>query len=149
MKYFLGILIFFAWLWYSLLISAEWRPYGALMFIDPIVIIGLLVAMYSVMVMTGEVKTFVMGVNAMCLKDYEISKEDIDEAIDLFELLKKTVFCASLLYCMMGIIFIMFDIYDFAMIGRYMAISVLSVFYGALINMAFLNPGIAILKKRR
>jgi len=120
---------------------------AALVFIDLPTIAGSLLAVYAVVIITGESKTFVMGVNAVLSQDYSISDTNREKAIQLFKLLKETVIYASLLYAMSGFVFLLI-LSDPGDWRPMLAISILSIFYGALVNVVFICPAIAILKKR-
>lgn len=154
MRFAIGILIFFATITIAIVIMGG----HILDFINLPTIILLLLLMLAVVVMKGGLKPVITATNALISKKYHITDAEKDRSISLFLLLKKTVkygsvsiFLISLMNMLLGLSWSDPGLNTRSLSGA-MAVNfqaaLLSIVYGIIIIMVFLNPAIALLKER-
>jgi len=143
----LGVLVFLAGLFFVSVLLAQGDLLLWWAFYDVPTITGLAAVIVAVIVITGGSKTFSSACSALMSEEYNISADDIEKAIRLFKLLRRSTVCAAILYSMASAVL---GLQDFSLytIGPNIATILLSVFYAALINLIFINPSINILENR-
>lgn len=99
----------------------------------------------AVLISTSNFKTFIMGINGAISKKYQMSKEQCDKTISLFQLLRKTVFNTSILILVVSIMFILGNLSDVSHLGPAIAVALIAIAYGAFINLFMIDPAIYIL----
>ncbi|MCL2388042.1 MAG: hypothetical protein FWC89_10920 [Defluviitaleaceae bacterium] len=145
MKYALGVFVLFPILLFvPLMLTGDiiWLIHAPAM-------MGYLLVLVAVLVVTGEFKIFVKSVNALLSKKYNISSEEIERGIKLFEVMKKSVILAGVFFTAGATMSMLRDLQDFHALGPMIAILLILVLYAAMINLVFILPAIYILKARQ
>jgi flagellar motor component MotA len=118
-------------------------------FVDWPSVLPLLLTVTGVIMGTGSFKTFVVGFNAAISRKYRISDEQREDAIDLFNMLSKVIYYVTAATTLIGMILTLYTLSDPAALGGKVAIMLVSLFYGAIVNLLFIQPTIYVLKKRQ
>ena len=143
-----GIGVFFAGLLLFQLINANWEPAVFTAFLDASTILAFAVAVTAVIIITGNAGVFASAVKSLFSKKHTLSDVELHNAIDLFKLLRRTVVCAAVLFVSVSVIIMMGSLFDTDAALANLALTLLIVFYAAIINLIFINPVITILQKR-
>ncbi|MCL2216970.1 MAG: hypothetical protein FWB91_08135 [Defluviitaleaceae bacterium] len=130
------------------LIITDWIGADFAWFIDAATFLPFILMMASLIFLTGEFKIFVKAENAMLSKAYVLSAADKERAIELYKLLSKAVICTAVILTMMGVIAMLGQLESPDALGPMLSISLLSLLYGAAINLIAIYPAIHILKNR-
>ena len=117
-------------------------------FMDAPSLTPILFAIAIVIYMTGEYKTFTKSINAIISKKYKISQVDLEKAVNLYKLLVKVVVYASILTFLLGLVLMLGNMYDLSLWNHMIAVAVIPLVYGAVINLVFFLPAIHILNYR-
>ena len=160
MRYVLGILVFLGFLYLSIVLAAGFDVGMAFIMFDLLTAVFMKAAVAAVIIATGGLKTFIMAINAVLSKSYFISAADKEKAIRLFKLISKTIIYATVIFTTLGLIMTFFNAsmvswqgeetslgLSTALIAN-LAISFLTIFYGAVANLIFVHPVIYILESR-
>jgi len=148
MRYVSGILVFLVFLFLLIALASGFNVGVALMLFDLATAIFFKAAVAAVIISTGGLKVFVMAINAILSKSYKISSADREKAVRLFKLIRKTIIYTAVLHTIIGVLLSMMQLSDIHAFMANLAISFLSIFYGALANMLLVNPAISILESR-
>ncbi|MCL2388043.1 MAG: hypothetical protein FWC89_10925 [Defluviitaleaceae bacterium] len=157
MKYALGVFILFPILLFIPLVITAMGGGSIVNLIHAPALMAFLLVLLSVLVVTGEFKTYVKSVNALFSRKYDISSEDKERGIKLFGLMRKSVNYAAVFYTTGAISLMLFDtrnyIYDdrfyLGAIGPMLSITLILVLYAVMINLVFILPAIHILQTRK
>ena len=147
MKFTLGILVFAAAIALPILMMTGFGAWGFI-FVELVTLFVFTLVIVAVIVITGEAKTFVITINALLSKQYYISAADKEKGIRLYKLIGKTVIYAVIVFSVIHLIIVLSTLDTPASIGPNIAMTLLTVFYGAIINMVFINPAVNILETR-
>ena len=123
-------------------------PQTLMEYLDAPSLMPLIVIIGATVYMTGNYKTYTKAVNAILFANYKISQADKEKAIGLYKLLGKVVVYTTLITTMIGLVLTFgmdFALYTF---GAMLAVSVIPIIYGAIINLVFIYPSIHILQNR-
>jgi len=131
-----------------ILAMGNYSVHAIVEFIDMATLFPFVVVTFVIIFMSGEFKTYVKALNALLSKKYFISAEDKERAVSLFKMLGKAMIGTSVFILLMGLILILGQLDDPAALGPMLAVMLISIFYGAIIHVAFLLPAIYILKNR-
>ena len=121
---------------------------ASLWFLDGPSLMPFILIISAIILMTGEYSTHIKAVNAIVSKSYKISHADKEKAINLYKLLARAVVYVTVLQFVMGIVTMLGELGDLSYAGPMVAVVLVSVFYGVLINLVFIYPAIHILKHR-
>ncbi|MCL2703819.1 MAG: MotA/TolQ/ExbB proton channel family protein [Defluviitaleaceae bacterium] len=143
-----GILVFMAMIVCAVLFAIELDMYMLRFFFDSVTLVVFILAIVGAITAAGGFKTFVSAVNALLSRKYHISASDKEKSIRLFKLIKQTVFYTSLIITMVGIINMLANLNDPSMLGANVAVCIVSIYYGLIINMVFIHPAINLLETR-
>lgn len=133
----LGILIFVAGLFLILGLSNGFSFIGVLFDLTPA--FYFIVLIISVITATGRFRTFIMAINALFSKKYNISAADKEKAIRLFKLLGKSVVYATILFTVIGIQSILSNLSDLAALGPLLSTALCTISQGAFINLILIS----------
>jgi len=109
---------------------------------------GHLIILASVIVATSSFKTFIMGINGAFSKKYIMTKEQCDKTMQLFNLLQKTIIYSCIVQFFIGFVIVLNHLGDVSSWGPSIAMTLIAPIYGALINIAFIQPAIYILSHK-
>jgi flagellar motor component MotA len=98
----------------------------------------------AMVIITNRSALFLSAVKSLFVKRHKLITEQAVQAARLFKLLRKTVWYTAVVGTMVGVVLMMRNLQDMNILAANMALSLLSVFYAALINLIFINPAIAI-----
>jgi len=152
MRYALGVLLIpvsFAAVFAGLiLVFSDWHTHSILYFFDMPTLVPFIFVISTIIFMSGEFKVKVRAANALFSKNYVISARDKEKAIRLFKLLARAVIYVTVITTMISLSLMLMRLEDPSTIGPYLSLSMLSIIYGALINLALIYPAIHILENR-
>jgi len=97
--------------------------------------------------MSGDFKIHIKATNALLSKKYVISAADKEKAIALYTLMSKVTIGTTIMLIAIGLVMMFGRLEDPNMLGPMVAVSLISLIYGAFINLMIL-PAIYILKNR-
>ena len=117
--------------------------------IDESVLLAYVAVLAGIITATGSFKTFISGINGVVSKKYRMTEELRDKALSLFKLLKKSTIHATVLITVLGLLATLYRMEDISKLGSAVAVALLSILYGAFINLALLNPAIYILCQKQ
>jgi len=146
MRYIIGIFSFITGL--ILLLTLRSGLSGLSYLIEFPTFFGFLIVIIAVILVTGEFRVFIAALNAILSKSYSISAADREKAIKLFKLLGRSIVYASVLFATTGVMQLLSNLDDLSTFGPALAITLLSITYGAFINLIFVYPAISILEVR-
>ena len=149
MRYAAGILVFIVGIIATTAMFSGFGWPGIMLFLDLPTLVSLLFINFAVILITGQFKVLIRGKNAILSKKYVISHEDKEKAIGLFRLLAKTTIGAAILGTLISFYLILGNLDDLSVLGPLIAISMLSIFYGLVLNLMFFFPAIYILEHRQ
>ena len=131
------------------LITSNWESHilGDLM--DAPSFIWKIFAIFGVLLMTGEGKTFIAAVNAVLSKKYVLPEVMRVKSIRLLKMMLKIVWGSAVVAICMSIMFMLLQLENPAAIGPMLSVTLTSALYAALINLAFIYPAIIVLENRR
>ena len=116
-------------------------------FIDVPIFMSITAALFAVTIVTGESRSICTAFRALLKKEH-LSAEETLRAVGLFRLLSKSVIYSSIIIFVIGQVNMLYNMDDPHRIGPSLAISWISIFYGALLNLLVFNPAAYILEKR-
>ena len=150
MRYVVGSFMILLWIFLVIFLSAGFSLNLSLVFVDFANIVSFCIVIAAVIFITGESKAYIAAINALLSKKYNISATDKDKAIRLFRLLGKSVIASAFLIFIIGLLIMLanFSLDSLDAIGPSLAMSLLSIFYGAMINLIFIYPAIYVLETR-
>ena len=150
MRFLLGSIILLVGIILWQFINADWMPsYGIANFIDIPSMLSILLVLVGVIVITNGGKDFLAGMRIAFGKTSN-SKEELESAITLFELLQKVIIYTGLIAFLVALIQIAnnyIDTYYMDILTSNFAIALLPVYY-SLIGLVFLSSIVSVLKKR-
>jgi len=148
MRYTVGVALFFAPIILLLLIFGNFDARVIFEVLDFSSLLSFIIVIAVIIFLTGESKTYTKAINALLSKRYIISAVDKEKAIGLFKLIGKSVIYTAILTMIMGFVIMLGQIEDISTLGPIIAVSLLSLLYGVIINLIFVLPAIHILKNR-
>ena len=150
MKYLLSIVVsLIVWAGSIWFVLGDLSLQGITWVIDMPSLMTIVLAQWAVILITGEGKTFIKSLNALFSKKYVISNQDRLKAVELNILLSKVTVYAALFAFTTGLVFMLGMLGDPSVLGPIISVSLISLVYGALINIIFVLPAIYILKHRK
>ena len=97
---------------------------------------------------TSNIRMFFVAVNALVSKKYYISAANKERAVRYFELISRTVWYTAAIFTVMPLLFMLLSLDDPTSLGPKLSVTLVSLFYGLVINAAFVYPAIHILENR-
>jgi flagellar motor component MotA len=126
-----------------------WMGGDLLMYLDPPSLLVIAVPLLAVLTATKSFKVFYGGLKAMVQPKEPLSEELRGQASSLYRLLSKTTALASGIGVLIAAIIIVVNIGDPFMMGKGIAVAIISVLYGLILIAAVFEPVVFNLKKRR
>jgi hypothetical protein len=149
MRYLLGLLVFAIQIIFVMLVATGFDlVWLSNLFFDGMTFAVFLLTITAVIITQGGHKTFIAAINAVLSKKYHIAASDKEKAIRLFRLIGKSVTATALLLTVIGVINILSNLDNPATIGVHMAMALLSIMHGIIINLVFVWPVVSILETR-
>jgi len=148
MRYVVGLLIFFV----AGILNFSWLSPGGFssyaFFIDIVTLVVFLLTICATVIISGEFGTLIKSKNALISKKYYLSNNDKERAITLYKVLAKVIVCTAVIMIVSTTIIMLGTLDDPAMLGPFMAVSLLSILYAAVLLLIFVYPAQIILKNR-
>ena len=148
MSYVAGFIMFVVGVMVFAVINAGFHSYGMMLLIDLPSVAGLLFINCAVIVATGTSRLFVDAIKHVVTGRGVLKNEDKEKATALFATLSRVTMLAALMFTVMSIMMLLVNLDDMNAIGPMLMIALLSLFYGAVINIIVHLPIIYILKHR-
>lgn len=144
----IGFLVLVFGVVFSMMLISHYVVNDVLVFINTPTLVYFILIILGTVLTTSGFKGFVISVNGVLSRKYQMTDEDRDKGIELFTMLTKTVTQGgvALIFISLCLMLLRFD--DLSALGPSMAVAFNSVLYASLINMLLLNPAIYILKHR-
>ena len=153
MKFIIGMLVFFVGVIYVQFVNSGWNMDGAISdFIDGPAIILIVLSVLGVIIVSGQFKDIGIGIKSFYSN--KNNKKEIERALVLYNLLFKTIISAGFISFLANIIGITsfhnneIFINDISLFWGSLSVALLGIYYAIIINLIFINPIIAVLKKR-
>ena len=143
-----GLLMFLLGIVLMVLMIIDFQTEYISIFFDAATFIMFLITISAVIISQRDFKPFVASINALISKKYHISAADKEKGIRLFKLIHKTVYATACLCVVGGSLNMLTNLDDLAYLGPNVAVILLALLYGIIINMVFVNPAINILETR-
>jgi hypothetical protein len=148
-------MLFFIGFLFLQLINSAWS-YDNLIFtfFDPPIIIFIGLVITGVIITVGPRGAFGMGIKSVFSKNCSLPKDKLEGAVDLFKLLRKSVFYTGLLAFMASTISMLsydsikYIIGDPISFFAGFSVSLLGIYYALIINLIFFGPIIAVLQRQ-
>ena len=141
-RYALSLLVFFAGFCVTILISGDsilvllWLPSFIAVGIIPFLVVSVLFGFKNM-----------AAAFSSAIKE-ETEKENLLKAVEFFKFYGKMTWIAALIAVIFGIVSILGNLEDKAMFGPNVALALMSLFYGGLINAVLILPFTFLLKKQ-
>jgi flagellar motor component MotA len=141
-RYVLSLLVFFAGFYATILISGD--SILNLLWLPSFIAVGIIPFLF-VSVLFGFKNTASAFSSAV---KKETEKENLLKAVEFFNFYGKITWIAALIAVILGIVSILANLEDTAMLGPNVALALISLLYGGLINALLILPFAFLLKKQ-
>jgi len=156
MRYVIGVAMIFAGFFLLIMIMGASAGSGGIIggmwaisiLMDMPSLFPFVIVVIAVIIATGNRKTFIASINAILSKKYTISAANKEAAIRLYKLLGKSVTYTAAMSITAALMLMLTQLEDPSLLGPMISAALISVFYGAFINLAFIYPAIHILETR-
>jgi len=93
------------------------------------------------LLVSGGFSDFSLGLKAIFKKKIKATKAEIQRAADSFELMFKCSIGGGIIGLVMGLVMMLVNLNDMKHIGPYLAVAIITVFYGLILSYLFFLPG--------
>jgi flagellar motor component MotA len=130
-------------------IASEGRLLDMTTFIDGPTVFYFVLTIGGAVVSTGGFKTLVSGINGIFSRKYQMTDEQREKSVELFKFLGKVTALASIVLMFSGVILLMLNLNDPSTMGTHVGVALMAVFWGAAIEMLFIQPAVYMLNQKR
>ena len=146
--YIRGILVLFAGILFGMLLCTEFDAVFLQLYFDAPSLLIMLIIIAGVITSQGAFKTFACAIKSLFSKKHSISAAETEKAVRLFKLIAKSVICGMFVVSLLGLINLLANLDDLAALGINLAIMLITMLYGLMINLIFIYPAINILETK-